>query len=132
MKIIKYIFLCIFSAILCACEDNNEPKPIVCNVTFNLSSTSLEVGEHLLINDFMVSPISPSNGVDIQEIDFFLGNKKIASSQLPPFELDYEIPDLPDGEHLLQIDVHLSASGYDNTTMWIKQNIVIYKHQTTE
>jgi hypothetical protein len=90
------------------------------------------VGDHILISDFKVDPILPSNGINIQKVDFFLGNRQIASSQMPPFELDYEIPDLPEGEHLLQVDVHLSASGYDDTTIWIKQNIVIYKQQTTE
>jgi hypothetical protein len=117
---------------LCACEKDSEPNPIECNISYKLSLTSFAVGDHILISDFKVDPILPSNGINIQKVDFFLGNRQIASSQMPPFELDYEIPDLPEGEHLLQVDVHLSASGYDDTTIWIKQNIVIYKQQTTE
>lgn len=117
---------------LWGCENDTEPNPIECNVSCNISSVSFEVGDHILISDINIIPILPTNGIEIEKVEFFLGNKKINSCPFPPFELDYEIPDMPEGEHLLQIDIHLSASGYDNTTLWIKQNIEIKKSQTTE
>jgi len=132
MKILKYLFILIFPLLVCGCEKDSELNPIKCDIKYKISSDSFEIGEHININDISIIPIVPSSGIDIQKVEFFLGNKNIGTCLYPPFELDYEIPDLPIGEHLLQIDVYLTANGYDNTSLWIKQNIEINKPQTTE
>lgn len=114
------------------CDKDTEPNPIECEISYRISSLSFDIGEHLVVSDFQIKPISPSNGVDIKKVEFFLGNKKIGSCLYPPYELDYEIPELPEGEHLFQIDVQLVANGYDDTTVWIRRNITINNPQTTE
>lgn len=119
------VFLLLFS--------NCEKEPTIeCEITYEISSQTLENGDHLLISGFNITPISPLSGIDIQKIEFYLGNKKIGTCNFPPYELDYEIPNLPTGNHLLQIDVYLAANGYDDTTYWLRKNIKIIKPQITE
>lgn len=125
MRFFKFIICFVFTLLLFSCDKDNEPNPIECNISYKISSTSVSQGDHLLITDFEVTPKLPTTGVNIQKVEFFLGNKKIASCVYPPYELDYEIPDLLEGEHLLQIDVHLTAEDFDDTTIWLQQNIKI-------
>ena len=132
MKTLRFCIIIILSLVTLGCEKDSEPNPIKCEISFKMSSTSLSVGDHLSINNFEITPVLPSTGISIQKIEFFLGNKKLSSCSFPPYELDYEVPDLPEGKHLLQIDVHLEAPGYDNTTIWLRQEIEINKSQTNE
>ena len=132
MKTLRFCIIFILSILTWSCEKDNEPNPIKCDISFKMSSTSLSVGEHLYISDFEITPVLPSTGIGIQKIEFFLGNKKLSTCSFPPYELDYEVPDLPEGKHLLQIDIHLEAQGFDNTTIWLRQEIEINKPQTTE
>lgn len=115
---------------LCSCE--KEPIAIECEISYKISSETVEIGDHLHIREFKITPISPLTGIEIQKVEFYLGNRKINTCNFPPYELDYEIPDLPIGDHLLQIDVYLTANGYDNTTYWLRQNIKITSPQKTE
>lgn len=132
MKTLRFCMIFILALVTCGCEKDGEPNPIKCEISFKMSSISLSTGEHLSISDFEITPVLPSTGVNIQKIEFFLENKKLSSCSFPPYELDYEVPDLPEGKHLLQIDIHLEAQGYDNTTIWLRQEIEINKPQTNE
>lgn len=118
--------------IFSSCSKEEEPNPIECEVSYNLPATDFVIGEHLVINTIEITPVVPPSGVKVKKVAFFLGNRNIGTCPAPPYELDYEIPELPEGEHLLQIDVHLTADGYDDTTIWIKQNIRINKNRITE
>ena len=103
----------------------DEPTAITCNVSYTISQMPLSEGDHLQITDFKITPVPASLEITVSKVEFFLGNRLMGSVDRPPYELDYELPTLPDGEHLLQIDVFLKADGYDDTTIWIKQNVSI-------
>lgn len=122
--------LFVFSLFLCSCE--KEHIPIECEISYEITSETLTIGDRLHINGFKITPISPANNINIKKVEFYLGNRKIGTSNFPPYELDYEIPDIPSGDHLLQIDVYLTADGYDDTTYWLRQNIKIIKPQIIE
>lgn len=125
MKIIKYSILFLISFLLWSCNKDSDPNPINCEISYKISAISLNIGDHLIISDFNLTPILPQSGITINKVEYFLGNKKIKSNDIPLYDLNYEIPDMAEGTYLLQIDVHLSAEGYDKTTIWLKQNIEI-------
>ncbi len=131
----KYLinYIIVFIVLLaCSCDKDSESNPIECDITYGISSVSLTEGEHLYINNFKITPKVPLNGIEIQKVEFYLGNRNIGSCYMPPYELDYIIPNLPVGEHQLQIDVHLTADGFDNTIIWLRRNIRINETQTIE
>ena len=130
MRHTLFYLLLVIPLLLCSCE--KESNPIECDISYEMSSEMLTIGDHLHISGFKIIPISPLTGIDIQKVEFYIGNRKIHTCNFPPYELDYEIPDLPIGDHILQIDVYLTADGYNETTYWLRQNIKIKEPEITE
>ncbi|MDE5881350.1 MAG: hypothetical protein K2H60_06435 [Muribaculaceae bacterium] len=113
--------------LLYSCKKDEPLDSIECRITYDISATDFTEGDQLIVDNLKIIPTNPISGVTIKKVEYYLGNKLIESSTVPPYKLVYSIPSLPIGSHLLQIDIHLSAEGYANTIVWLKQNINIYE-----
>ena len=114
--------------LLYSCKKDEPLESIECRITYDISATDFTEGDQLIVDNLKIIPTNPILGVTITKVEYYLGNKLIESSIVPPYKLVYSIPSLPIGSHLLQIDIHLSAEGYANTIVWLKQNINIYEN----
>lgn len=118
--------VCLF--LLYSCKKDEPLESIECRITYDISATDFTEGDQLIVDNLKITPTNPISGVTIKKVEYYLGNKLIESSIVPPYKLVYSIPSLSIGSHLLQIDIHLSAEGYANTIVWLKQNINIYEN----
>ena len=116
MKTTNFLFLLFLVLTLFSCKKDEDENPAKVTIVFTGEDNwnTVKNGDYLKVN-VSVDFESSSQGLSVETVECFLGNRKIATAKGSKCEVLYKIENAPIGQHELRAEAVVTAPDYDKT-----------------
>ena len=114
MKTSQLIFLLLLALTLFSCMKDEDENPAKVTIVFTGEENwnTVKNDDYLKVN-VSVDFESSAQGLSVETVECFLGNRKIVSAKGTKCEVLYKIENAPIGRHEFRAEAVVTAPGYD-------------------